>query len=97
MIINFKNKGTEDIFNGDNTKKAGKICPHYLHEIACRKLDILNVATTLEDLRSPPSNKLEHLEKDRVGQHSIRINNQYRICFIWTIAGSKDIEIVDYH
>ena len=64
---------------------------------ALRKLAILDAAVTLEDLRVPPGNRLEALRGDRRGQHSIRINDQWRICFVWTAAGPEDVEIVDYH
>jgi proteic killer suppression protein len=65
--------------------------------VARRKLEWLDSAASLEDLRSPPANRLEALKKDRAGQHSIRINDQYRVCFIWTEMGPEDVEIVDYH
>ncbi|WP_313133991.1 type II toxin-antitoxin system RelE/ParE family toxin [Stutzerimonas nitrititolerans] len=65
--------------------------------VATRKLAMLNAATELRDLRSPPGNRLEPLHGDRVGQHSIRINDQWRICFVWTDAGPTQVEIVDYH
>jgi toxin HigB-1 len=64
---------------------------------ALRKLDLLNAAHALSDLRAPPNNQLEALKKLRAGQHSIRVNDQYRICFIWTDIGPKEVEIVDYH
>ena len=97
MIQSFKNKATEDIFNGENSKDARNLCPQSLWRIAFRKLDQLDSAETVEDLRVPPGNRLEQLKGDREGQHSIRINNQYRICFIWTENGADDVEIVDYH
>lgn len=97
MIIAFKNKGTEDIFNGDNTKSARKICPVSLWKIATRKLDQLDSATRLNDLQIPPNNRLEELKGNRREQHSIRINDQYRVCFIWTDNGTDQVEIVDYH
>ena len=62
-----------------------------------RKLAMLNAAATLNDLRVPPNNRLKALEKDRAGQHSIRINDQFRVCFVWTDSGPTDVEIVDYH
>ena len=65
--------------------------------MAQRKLDQLNQAEILKDLRAPPANRLEALKGDRKGQHSIRINDQYRVCFRWTDAGPEDVEIVDYH
>ncbi|MCY7331363.1 MAG: type II toxin-antitoxin system RelE/ParE family toxin [Pseudanabaena sp. CAN_BIN31] len=97
MILTFLNQGTEDVFNGKNTKQARKVCPASITRIAVRKLDQINVATILNDLRAPPHNHLESLLGDRLGQHSIRINNQYRICSFWTNTGASQVEIVDYH
>ena len=97
MIVAFKDEGTEDIFDGKNTKAARKTCPESLWKVARRKLDLLDSATTLADLKIPPGNKLEALSGDRKGQHSIRINDQYRICFMWKGTDSDDVEIVDYH
>ena len=76
------------------------VCPpdwRAFDKVARRKLDMLAAATALKDLRSPPGNQLEALKRDRIGQHSIRINDQYRVCFRWTDAGPTDVEIVDYH
>ncbi|WP_009632176.1 type II toxin-antitoxin system RelE/ParE family toxin [Synechocystis sp. PCC 7509] len=97
MIVSFKNVGTEDIFNGENTKSARKTCPQTLYSVAFRKLDQIDSAVEINELRVPPGNRLEALEGDRQGQYSIRINDQYRICFIWTQNGAEDVEIVDYH
>ena len=97
VIESFKNAGTEDIFNGRNSREARNICPRNLWRIAFRKLDQIDSAITLTDLQMPPGNRLEALKGERRGQHSIRINNQYRICFKWTDAGAEDVEIVDYH
>ena len=97
MIVSFADSGSEDIFDGDNTKAARKSCPQTLWKVARRKLDALNQTHSLHDLRSPPSNHLEALKRERKGQHSIRINDQYRICFVWTSKGAEDVEIVDYH
>ena len=97
MIKSFKDTGTEDIFNGENTKSARKICPSSIWKVASRKLDQLDSVTALQELRIPPNNKLEALSSDRKGQHSIRINDQYRICFVWTNLGPDQVEIVDYH
>jgi proteic killer suppression protein len=97
MIVSFKNEGTEDIFNGENTKAARKTCPGSSWKVAARKLDQLDSVTVLDELRVPPGNRLENLTGDRKGQHSIRINDQYRICFVWTDAGPDAVEIVDYH
>ena len=97
MIRSFLNQGTEDIFNGRNTRQASKVCPTSITRIAARKLDQINAAVNLDDLRAPPSNHLEALLGDRLGQHSIRINARYRICFVWTDIGAAQVEIVDYH
>ena len=97
MIQSFKDAGTEDVFNGKNTREARKLLPSSLWKIAIRKLDQLDSAATLKDLKVPPGNRLEPLSRDRSGQHSIRINDQYRICFKWTDQGPQQVEIVDYH
>ena len=97
MIISFADKGTEDIFDGRASKSARKACPSDLLRVARRKLDLLNQAATLGDLRAPPSNHLEKLKGEREGQYSIRINDQWRVCFLWTEMGAEDVEIVDYH
>ena len=97
MIQSFKDIGTEDIFNGKNSKDARKICPTSLWKIATRKLDQLDSVTALQELRIPPGNQFEALSGNRKGQHSIRINAQYRICFKWTDLGPEEVEIVDYH
>jgi toxin HigB-1 len=97
MIRSFKSRGTEDIFNGSNTKAARQVCPLTLWKIAARKLDQLDSAVDLEDLRIPPGNRLEALGGTRQGPYSIRINDQYRICFVWTETEPGDVEIVDHH
>lgn len=97
MVITFKDRGTEDVFNGVRSKTARKVCPPTLLRRARSKLFLLDDAATLDDLRAPPGNRLEALKGDRRGQHSIRINDQYRVCFRWTEAGPADVEIVDYH
>jgi proteic killer suppression protein len=97
MIVSFKDKATEDIFNGVSSKEARKSCPKTLWKVAARKLDQLDSVTALDELRVPPGNRLEALSRDRKGQHSIRINDQYRICFIWSDAGPDQVEITDYH
>lgn len=97
MIQSFKNAATEDIFNGRNSAAARRLLPQNLRETAFRKLDQLDVAAMLEDLRVLPGNRLEALKADREGQHSISINNQYRICFKWAEIGPEEVEIVDYH
>ncbi|MBE9061757.1 type II toxin-antitoxin system RelE/ParE family toxin [cf. Phormidesmis sp. LEGE 11477] len=97
MIQDFENQGTEDIFNGQQTKAARKNSLESLWRIAVRKLDQLDSITTLDELRIPLGNRLERLKGDRKGQHSIRINSQYRLCFVWDENGPKNVEIVDYH
>ncbi|WAS97199.1 type II toxin-antitoxin system RelE/ParE family toxin [Nannocystis punicea] len=97
MIQSFKNRGTRDLFDGKVTAKARGALPADLWERARDKLDVLNRAHALEDLQSPPGNQLELLKGDRAGQHSIRINKKYRVCFIWTPEGPTDVEIIDYH
>jgi proteic killer suppression protein len=97
VIVSFKGQGAEDIFNGLNTKPARSTCPQSLWKMAVRKLDQLDSVTTLDELRVPPGNRLEALSGNRKGQHSIRINDQYRICFVWQDNGPDQIEVVDYH
>ena len=93
MIKSFKNAVTEAVSKGESPKGF----PAQLVKAARRKLGYLNAAVDLDDLRSPPGNKLHALSKDRVGEHAIRVNDQYRICFVWTPEGPKDVEITDYH
>jgi len=97
MIQRFKNKATEDIFNGMNSKEARKTCPQSLWQVSSRKLDQLDSVKFLDELRIPPGNKLEALSGNREGEYSIRINDQYRICFKWTEVGPDLVEITDYH
>jgi len=97
MIQNFKTKGTEDAFNGISSREARQTCPNVLWRVAARKLDQLDSVEMLNELRIPPGNRLEQLSGERKGQYSIRINNQYRICFSWTGSGPDLVEIVDYH
>jgi proteic killer suppression protein len=97
MIQSFATIGTENIFNGLDTKAARKTCPQVLWKIAARKLDQLDSVTLLEELKIPPGNQFEALKGDRKGQYSIRINDQYRICFTWTSIGPDQVAIVDYH
>jgi len=97
MIRSFKNKETENIFDGKPTKSAMRTCPKRLWHIATRKLDQLDSVLSLDELRVPPGNRLEALAIDRKGQHSIRINDQYRICFKWTETVPINVEITDYH
>ncbi len=97
MIVSFRNRGTEDIFNGENTDAARRTCPEAIRRVARRKLDQINQAVRLADLAAPPANRLEALRGDRRGQHSIRINDQYRVYFRWTEQGAEEVEITDYH
>ena len=97
MIQSFGNTGTEDIFNGKDTRAARSLCPVSLWRLVARKLERLDSIEYLQEFRVPPGNRLEALRGNRRGQHSIRINDQYRICFTWTDAGPQNIEVVDYH
>jgi toxin HigB-1 len=93
MIKGFKDRNTEAVFRGDSPKGF----PSDLVKVARRKLGYLDAAVDLRDLRLPPGNKLEALTDDRRGQHSIRVNDQFRICFRWTSEGPTEVEITDYH
>ena len=92
MIVSFRCADTESLANGKRVPRFVNI-----EAIARRKLRQLQIAGRLEDLRVPPGNRLEALKGDRAGQYSIRVNEQFRVCFRWTIAGAEDVEIVDYH
>lgn len=92
MIQSFRCSDTEALANGRRIARFTNI-----ESVARRKLRQLQVADMLEDLRVPPGNRLEKLKGDRAGQYSIRVNNQLRVCFRWSNAGAKDVEIVDYH
>ena len=96
-IRSFAAKGTEDVFNRVSSKAARKTCPEAIWPAARRKLDQVNAVTRLSDLAIPRGNELKALKGDRKGQHSIRINQQYRVCFRWTQDGPEDVEITDYH
>lgn len=97
MIQSFRNKATADIFNGIASKAARKACPQLLWPVAARKLDLLDAVVTLDELKVPPANRLEALSGKRRGEYSIRINQQYRICFKWSVAGPFEVEVIDYH
>jgi proteic killer suppression protein len=93
MIRSFADRATERLFRDDDCPPRWRAI-----EAACvRKLDMVDAATRLDDLRSPPGNRLEALKGDRAGQHSIRVNQQWRVCFRWTPDGPEAVEIVDYH
>lgn len=93
MILGFRDRETKKIWSGERSRRL----PGDIQDVALRKLRQLNRSVRLEDLRVPPGNGLEALTKDRKGQHSIRINQQWRICFRWTEGGCEDVEICDYH
>jgi len=93
MILSFRCEATKKIHQGDKTPDL----PADIQKVALRKLQQLDIAKRLDDLRIPPGNRLELLKGNRQGQHSIRINDKYRICFIWTERGIENVEIVDYH
>ncbi len=92
MIVDFKCKDTQTLFSTGKTRRWSAI-----KNVVGRKLLLLDNATTIEDLKPPPGNRLEALSGDGEGQHSIQINAQWRVCFIWTEQGATDVEIIDYH
>lgn len=96
MIVSFGDKVTSDLFHGTPSRKVRKL-PNQIHEVALYKLDVINAAQHLDDLKSPPGNRLERLKGDLKGFHSIRINNQWRIIFRWEANAAHDVQIVDYH
>ncbi len=91
-IKSFKCAETEKMFKGERVKRFANI-----EAVAMRRLAILNRAGRLDDLRVPPGTRLEALKRDRLGQHSIRVNDQFRVCFVWTGTDAEEVEIVDYH
>lgn len=93
MIANFANKETERIWNGQRSRKL----PPDIQLRARSKLAVLDAAASLDDLKNPPSNGLHDLKRDRLGQHAISINKQWRICFVWKDGHAHDVEITDYH
>jgi proteic killer suppression protein len=93
MIVGFRDTETEKIWQGIRSRRL----PSDIQPIALRKLRLINNARRLDDLRVPPGNRLEPLKRSRAGQWSIRINDQWRICFRWTEGGPDDVEVVDYH
>jgi toxin HigB-1 len=97
LIKSFFDKGTEDIFNRKRSKEARRSCPEQIWRVAQRKLDQLNAVVSLGSLRIPPGNEMEALKKERIGQHSIRMNDQFRVCFVWTEEGPERVEIPDSH
>ena len=97
MIVTFKDKASEDVFNGKSSRAARSACPQNIWRIVRRKLDQLDSVSNLQELLVPPGNRLEALSGNRKGQYSIRINEQFHICFVWTDAGPDAVEISDYH
>ena len=95
-IVSFGDQATADLFHGRRTKQSRRI-PQQIHGVALRKLDMLNAAHTLSDLKSPPSNRLEELKGDLAGHYSIRVNDQFRVVFRWTMEGATEVRIIDYH
>jgi toxin HigB-1 len=93
MIVDFRDKETERVWRGERSRRL----PGDIQDVALRKLRLLNAARRLDDLMVPPGNRLEALSGDRRGEHSIRINGQWRICFIWSEKGARRVEITDYH
>lgn len=93
MIRSFRDRDTQRLFQRERSRRL----PADVQRIALRKLVILDGAESIQDLRSPPGNRLERLAGDREGQHSIRVNDQWRLCFRWTDGDAEDVEIVDYH
>ena len=96
MIISFGNKFTSDLFHGISSRWVRKL-PNQIHEFAIYKLDVINAAQNIDDLKSPPGNRLELLKGDLDGFHSIRINSQWRIVFRWDSNAAHDVQIMDYH
>jgi proteic killer suppression protein len=97
VIQSFRDRGTEDVFDGLDSRKARRACPSSLWTVARRKLDQINRARDVRDLAIPPGNRLEELRGERVGQYSIRINQQFRVCFRWEVGHAFEVEITDYH
>ena len=97
MIRSFRDRGTEDVFEGSDTPAARRTCPRALWAVARRKLDQVNQVRDPRDLAVPPGNRLERLRGDRSAQHSIRVNEQYRVCFHWETGDAYEVEITEYH
>lgn len=97
MIQGFRNQGSADIFSGLNSREARTLLPRDLWPVALRKLVFVDKAKSIGELSQPPSNHLEQLRGERSGEHGIRINDKYRICFVWTEEGPTAVEVCDYH
>jgi proteic killer suppression protein len=96
VIVSFADRATGALYHGERTGPV-KRCPPEIRQVALRKLDMLNAAGALLDLRSPPGNRLEALRGDLLGLHSIRVNDQWRIVFRWTATGPAEVRLIDYH
>ena len=96
-IRTYRDKGTRDIAAGVNSKSARRTLPVELHELARRRLAFLAAAQSLDDVRARPGMDLHALYRNRIGQHAIRINDQYRVCFVWAAGDAEDVQISDYH
>jgi len=97
VISSFADRGTEDLFDGVSSREARSVCPPDLWAVARRKLTQINRVRELRELAVPPGNRLERLKGDRSGLYSIRINDQYRVCFYWKAGHADNVEITDYH
>lgn len=97
MITSFGDQGTQDVFTGDNTKAARKVAPQAIWPVARRKIAMVNAAAKLADLKIPPNNQLEALKEELKGRHSIRINDQYRVVFVFKEGQASEVRIMDYH
>ena len=96
MIVSFRDDGTKDVWDGKRSRDARRTCPDNILRVVYRKLDMISQAVRLDDLLAPPANRLEKLKGGRAGQYSIRINDQFRVCFNWTDAGATEV-VTDYH
>jgi proteic killer suppression protein len=97
VIRSFANAATEDLFDGVDSRRARRVCPVHLWPAVRRKLTQLNRVGELRELAVPPGNRLERLHADRAGRHSIRVNEQYRLCFRWENGHADEVEVIDYH
>jgi toxin HigB-1 len=97
VIRSFANAATEDLFDGVDSRRARRVCPVHVWSAVRRKLTQLNRVGELRELGVPPGNRLERLHGDRAGQHSIRVNEQYRLCFRWENGYADEVEVIDYH
>ena len=96
MIVSFRDDGTKDVWDGKRSRDTRRTCPDNIPRVVYRKLDMISQAVRLDDLLAPPANRLEKLKGDRADQYSIRINDQFRVCFNWTDAGATEV-VTDYH